>query len=89
MIQKTLTLKNKLGLHARAANKLIDVTTQFSSNITIKFQDKEADGKSIMSVMLLAAPVGSELAVTIEGTDENAMLEALIALIEDRFDEDE
>lgn len=89
MITKTLILQNKLGLHARASNKLLDITTQFSSAITIEFNNKQADGKSIMSVLLLAAPVGSELTFTAEGSDEIAMIDAISSIINDRFGEDE
>lgn len=87
MIKQTLKLQNKLGLHARAANKLLDTTSQFASNISIQFGDKQADGKSIMAVMLLAAPCGSELTFIIEGRDEKAALNAIEQLIADRFGE--
>ena len=89
MIEQSVTLINKLGLHARAANKLLDTTCRFQSSIRLNFNGKEADGKSIMSVMLLAAPVGSEIILTINGDDESDMLEAIIQLINNRFDESE
>ncbi len=89
MIKHTVTLINRLGLHARAANKLLDTTCRFQSHIQMEFNGKQADGKSIMSVMLLAAPVGSEIHLTIEGEDENEMLEAVVTLINNRFDEED
>lgn len=89
MISRQLTLINKLGLHARAANKLLDVTCRFESDITLSFNGKDADGKSIMSVMMLAAPVGSVLDVVVEGPDEQALLNAVEQLVANRFDEDE
>lgn len=89
MAQRTVTIKNKLGLHARAANKLVDVTTQFSSKVTLKYQAKEIDGKSIMSVMLLAAAKGAELTVTTSGQDEEQAMDAITGLIDNLFDEDE
>ncbi|NNC54154.1 MAG: HPr family phosphocarrier protein [Pseudomonadales bacterium] len=89
MISRKLTLINKLGLHARAANKLLDVTGQFSSNIQVSHGSNCANAKSIMSVMLLAAPVGSELVFEIEGSDEAAAADAIEALIAARFGEGE
>ncbi len=89
MAQRIVTIKNKLGLHARAANKLVDVTTQFSSKVTLEYQAKEIDGKSIMSVMLLAAAKGAELTVTTSGQDEEQAMDAITGLIDNLFDEDE
>ncbi|MBT8139647.1 MAG: HPr family phosphocarrier protein [Gammaproteobacteria bacterium] len=89
MITRKLTLINKLGLHARAANKLLDVTGQFASDIQVSHGNNCANAKSIMSVMLLAAPVGSELVFAIEGADEEAAADAIEALITARFDEAE
>jgi phosphocarrier protein len=89
MLQKTITIKNKLGLHARAANKLIDTSSQFGCNINIRHKEKEANGKSIMAVMLLAAPKGSELEISADGSDEQLAVEALCALIDNLFDEGE
>ena len=87
MIEKTVTLINKLGLHARAANKLLDTTGRFESSVRISFNGKEADGKSILSVMLLAAPVGSELTIVTEGKDEADSMQAIVDLIKRRFEE--
>jgi phosphocarrier protein len=89
MTQETIIIKNKLGLHARAANKLVDVTTQFSSSISIKHQSKTVDGKSIMSVMLLAAAKGTELTIITDGNDETEAMSAITGLIDNLFDEAE
>ena len=89
MQQKELLIINKLGLHARAAAKLIGVTSRFSSDITLVKENREVDGKSIMSVMMLAASKGTALNVITNGSDESAALEAIEMLINNRFDEDE
>ncbi len=81
MIQRTLTLVNPKGLHARASHRLVQCAGEFQCQVTIEFRGIQADGKQIMSVMLLAAPVGSELAVTCNGDDESACMEALEQLI--------
>lgn len=91
MKKKQIEVKNKLGLHARAANKLVEVTTRFSSEIQIKRHPDQApvNGKSIMSVMLLAAPIGSELEVIADGKDEDDALMAIEAIFDDYFGEGE
>jgi phosphocarrier protein HPr len=89
MIEKQVTIINKLGLHARAAAKLISTTGKFSSQIRINKDGREVDGKSIMSVMMLAASKGTELLIRAEGEDEQAAIDALTALIEDYFGEGE
>ena len=89
MIIKTLTIINKLGLHARAAAKLASTCSRFSSRIQIGFNGKMVDGKSIMSLMLLAAANGSEIELTIDGEDEETAAEAVTQLIGQRFGEDE
>ena len=89
MMEKRLTIINKLGLHARAAAKLVTTASQFQANIRISRDSREIDGKSIMSVMMLAASKGTELQLSAEGEDEQAALEALENLINNRFDEPE
>jgi len=89
MPQATITIQNKLGLHARAANKLVDITTQFASIVSIEYNSKSIDGKSIMSVMLLAAAKGSELIITTQGSDEIEAMHAITQLINNLFDEGE
>ena len=89
MICTQLTIINKLGLHARAAAKFVACASSFSSSIQAGKDGQLVDGKSIMSVMMLAAGKGTVLDLKIEGSDEEAALEALDALIASRFDEAE
>ena len=89
MTKTTLTIVNKLGLHARAAAKLATTCARFSSNIHIDVDGKKADGKSIMSLMLLAAANGSEIELIVEGEDEQRATAAVTQLINERFGEDE
>jgi len=88
MMTKELTITNKLGLHARAAAKLVTLASSFDSAIEIKTQCKSANGKSIMSVMMLAASKGSIITLSIDGNDEKEALSALEVLINRRFDEE-
>lgn len=89
MIQTQVTIVNKLGLHARAAAKFVGCASAFSSSIQAGTDGNLVDGKSIMSVMMLAAGKGTVLDLHIEGDDESAALEALTNLIANRFDEAE
>jgi len=89
VIQTQLTIINKLGLHARAAAKFVGCTAAFSSTVKAGKDGQLVDGKSIMSVMMLAAGKGTVLDVEIHGSDEQAALEALKTLIDNRFDEAE
>ena len=89
MIQVTVTLINVLGLHARASAKFVSTAARFQSRIDIRRGNQCVNGKSIMGVMMLAAPCGSELLLEIEGPDEDAMEKALTALINNRFGEAE
>ncbi len=89
MIQKQLTIINRLGLHARATAKLIGVTSNFSSRIQLIRDGRAVDAKSIMSVMMLAASKGTILTVTAEGEDETAAMHALESLINNYFGEGE
>jgi len=88
MITATITICNKAGLHARAASRMVSVTSAFSSTIKVG-QDKLVDGKSILSLMMLAASKGTELNIIIDGEDEESALEAVTALVNNRFDESE
>jgi phosphocarrier protein HPr len=89
MIEKKITIINKLGLHARAAAKLVTLASSFSARIEVKTPCKTANGKSIMSVMMLAASQGTELILLIDGHDEQEACSALEVLINHRFDESE
>ncbi len=87
MPQQTIEIVNKLGLHARAASKFVDAAKSFGSQVKLSFRDQVVDGKSIMSVMLLAAPVGSQIVLEVTGKDEDEALAALGALIDSGFGE--
>jgi phosphocarrier protein HPr len=89
MIKKNVTIINKLGLHARAAVKFVNLANRFSSSVRIEKRGDEIDGKSILGILTLAAVQGSEITLTISGKDEQAALDALSALIQDRFSEEE
>ncbi|WP_430461376.1 HPr family phosphocarrier protein [Thalassolituus sp. LLYu03] len=89
MIQTQVTIINKLGLHARAAAKLVTTATAFGSRIRVGYPDRLVDGKSIMAVMMLAASKGTEILIEAEGDDEQAATDALLDLINRRFDEAE
>ncbi|MDP1931495.1 MAG: HPr family phosphocarrier protein [Gammaproteobacteria bacterium] len=88
MIESTITIRNKAGLHARAAARMVSVSTAFSSTIKVG-QDKLVDGKSILSLMMLAASKGTVLNLIIDGVDETAALDAITTLVNNRFDESE
>jgi phosphocarrier protein len=83
----TLTVINRLGLHARAAAKFVQTAQRFAAAVTVTRDGKEVNGKSIMGVMMLAAAQGAEIGIRIEGCDADAALVALSALIADRFGE--
>ncbi|MFP4208950.1 MAG: HPr family phosphocarrier protein [Wenzhouxiangella sp.] len=89
MIRRALTLSNRLGLHARAASKLVQTTARFTSEAWLSHGDKRVNAKSIMGVLLLGAPCGSELVAEFDGPDEVQALAALEALVKDRFGEDQ
>lgn len=84
-----IQLINKLGLHARAASKFSGTCSKFTSKITVAKDGKAVDGKSIMALMLMAAPVGTWLELQCEGADEQDALHTLVTLINDRFGEAE
>ena len=87
MIERVVEIKNKLGLHARAAAKLVHIAAGFRSDIKIRKGDEEVDGKSILGILLLAAGRGSSIAVRADGEDERAAVDAIEKLIDAKFDE--
>ena len=88
MLERELTISNRLGLHARATAKLVQLLSSFRCNATLLAKGREVNAKSIMGVMLLAAGQGTPVTVRVDGEDEASALEAVIALFERRFDED-
>ncbi len=89
MIEKKVTIKNRLGLHARAAVKFVNLANRFSSLVKIVKDGNEIDGKSILGILTLAATQGSDIRLKISGRDEGSACDALIALINNKFDEKE
>ena len=89
MIQQQITIINKLGLHARAASKLVNLAAQYSSSVFLIHQGTQINAKSIMGVMMLAASKGTEMEISVEGDDEKVCLQSLVELINNRFDEPE
>ncbi|WP_018915732.1 HPr family phosphocarrier protein [Vreelandella zhanjiangensis] len=89
MPERTLTLTNQRGLHARAATKLVKCGQQYSAKIHVYKQQQMADAANIMSLLMLAAPCGTELRIHAEGDDAEHALEAIQALFDARFDEDQ
>ena len=85
MRSTSLTLINPLGMHARAASKLVDVAKSYASSVMLSKDGKEVDGRSIMSLLLLGAPVGSQLELAVEGEDEDAAFAGICELIEAGF----
>jgi len=85
---RKLTLTNRRGLHARAATKLVQCCQPFDARVTVWRGNQQADAGNIMSLLILAAPCGTELEISAEGKDAEAALEAITALFEARFDED-
>jgi phosphocarrier protein HPr len=88
MIEQETEIVNRLGLHARAAAKLVNTAGRFQSRVTVIKDGEEVDAKSILGVLLLAASQGEQLRVRCEGEDEAACMQAVTALIANRFDEE-
>jgi len=89
MISETVSIANKLGLHARAASVFVKKANTFKAKVVVSSSKRQADGKNIMSMMLLEAAYGKDLTITIEGPDEDLAMRALKELINDRFGEAE
>ena len=89
MSEREVTITNRLGLHARAAAKLVSIAAQFPCQIKIQANGRSVDAKSIMSVMMLAAGKGTEIELHVDGDRESDATAALITLINNRFDEAE
>jgi phosphocarrier protein len=89
MITQTLTISNKLGLHARASAKLTKLAGSFPCEVWISKGDRRVNAKSIMGVMMLAAGIGSQVTLDTEGDKAQEAMDSLIALINDKFGEGE
>ena len=89
MIERDLVINNRLGLHARATAKLVQLLSGYRSNCTLTAKGREVNAKSIMGVMMLAAGIGSSVEIETDGADEQAAMDALLALVADKFGEGE
>jgi len=87
LTQREMEIKNKLGLHARAAAKLVHTAARYKSDIKIRKGDEEVDGKSILGILLLAAGRGTTIFVKVDGPDEREALDGIEELINRKFDE--
>jgi phosphocarrier protein HPr len=85
---RSVTVVNQLGMHARAAAKFVHLAARFESRVRVARDDREMDGKSIMGILLLAAARGATIAISADGADERAAVDALVALVEGGFGED-
>ena len=89
MIERELAIRNRLGLHARAAAKFVQTASRFRSAVKIRKNGEVVDGKSILGILLLAASEGTKIVVAVEGVDEEEAFAAVEDLITRRFDEEE
>ncbi|MCX6875038.1 MAG: HPr family phosphocarrier protein [Verrucomicrobia bacterium] len=87
MVKTDFTILNKLGIHARPAAQFVKIANRYQADIFVEKDGEEIDGKSIMGLMMLAAGHGSIITVTAQGTDENAAIVAIGALIDRKFEE--
>ena len=89
MIKKSVTISNKLGLHARASAKLTKLAGSYPCDVWLSRGDRRVNAKSIMGVMMLAAGIGTEVEIETDGADAQAALDALVAMVNDKFGEGE
>lgn len=88
MHQRTLTIRNQRGLHARAASKFVKLAGQFDADITVTKDGQDVSGRSIMGLMMLAAGIGTTVDVACQGADADAAMDAIAELIDDKFGEE-
>jgi phosphocarrier protein HPr len=88
MTSRSVTVVNRLGMHARAAAKFVHLATRFQAQIRVARDARQMDGKSIMGILLLAAAYGSTITITADGDDEDSAVQALTALVASGFGED-
>jgi phosphocarrier protein len=89
VIERELAIRNRLGLHARAAAKFVQTASRFKSDVKIRKNGEEVDGKSILGLLLLAASQGTQITLAVSGEDEDAAFAAVESLIIRSFDEDQ
>ncbi len=86
-MRKTLRIDNELGLHARSAAKIVALTGEYKADLYLKKEDQEVDGSSILSILTLACPKGTQIEARAVGEDSEALMEALGALFKQKFGE--
>jgi phosphocarrier protein len=84
---RVATIQNELGLHARAAAQFVQIANKYNAEVLVSKDGEEVNGKSILSLMMLAAPIGSEIIIKAEGDDATEVLDMLIELINNKFGE--
>ena len=87
-MRREVVIRNRLGMHARAAARFVHAASQFRSRVTVRRHERVMDGKSILGILLLAAAQGTRLELGAEGDDEGAAIDALAALVASGFGED-
>lgn len=88
MPKKVVTIKNKLGLHARAASQIVNLANKYTSEILIHNNNMTANGKSVLGILTLTAFIGTDLTLDVKGPDADELLDELVTLIENKFGED-
>ena len=88
MIERRIQISNQLGLHARAAAKLVHTASSYACDVQLEFNGHAVDAKSILGLMLLAAPYGEEVLLRCNGDEEDQAMKALVELFTDRFGEE-
>ncbi len=86
-VQKRCTLRNKVGLHARAAATLVRTLSGFRAEVSVSWQGRTANGRSVLDLLTLGAPAGGQLEIRADGADATAAVEALASVIHNKFDE--
>lgn len=89
MVERKININNKLGLHARAAVRFVNLANRFVSTVKVDKDGNEVDGKSILGILTLAAVQGSRITLRVSGKDEKKAIQALVALIKNKFQEKE
>ncbi len=89
MTQATVQIKNRLGMHARPAQSFVDLANRFESSVVVRKGEEAVDGKSIMQMMMLAATEGTVVELEADGPDAEQAIQALVALVDRRFDEEQ
>jgi phosphotransferase system HPr (HPr) family protein len=88
MVERTVKIQNRLGLHARACSVFVKEAARFSSHVIVARDGLEVNGKSILGVMMLAAEFGAEITLRVEGKDEQEAMSALVRIVDDKFGEE-